>query len=282
MKKSILIFAMMFSIIFTGCEFGELGMDNLNPVLDLNGNSVKTGGYMVSSNRTNGGVSFDVEQGGTRALSHVLFQFETCDGVYLSLSDVLEVRVNGQVWSAVTSTTGNGTDCHFENDNPFIKVDNLDAVENESVVTFDFVFVEGVMVKSGSGLLKGGQNCETLVFDSTCALVALSEGCSMSQGFYFASPVSAGWGQVTVGAVTLTEAEARALFTARKKTTGEKAFFQAATIKLSASTVSETASVWALVDVIDAELIHLGAVSKEAQTATGAIGNWVNENHCED
>ncbi|XWW46490.1 carboxypeptidase regulatory-like domain-containing protein [Fibrella sp. USSR17] len=121
-------------------------------------------------------------------------------------------------------------------------------------------------------------------------------GCSMSQGFYFAKPNSP-WTTVTLGGYTYTYNEARAIWSssnAKGINDTKKAFLQAATIALSAGTISPTASVWTDYNTINTYLTNLGkkitagdlgptgsSASKKAATAAGNIGKWIQANHCD-
>lgn len=122
--------------------------------------------------------------------------------------------------------------------------------------------------------------------------VGATQGCSMSQGYWFASPAavwpSAG---VTVGGHTYSEAEAKAIWNTSNQnglSDSKKAFTQLVAIKLSASTISATASVWGDVAIAEAYLSTLNKLTPSylptgdaaASSAAGAIGNWINNNHC--
>jgi hypothetical protein len=136
------------------------------------------------------------------------------------------------------------------------------------------------------------------------------DGCSYSQGFYLASPVSAGdaypgWGginggTVTVGGYVYTEAEARAIFRASNKggiADAKFAFQQAVAIKLSGAFVYNT-DVWDWVDIIDNYLsgypkltpTNIGSNKSrpswvwntDIKTAGSNISTWINEHHCDD
>jgi hypothetical protein len=125
-----------------------------------------------------------------------------------------------------------------------------------------------------------------LTFCFTPVECAEDEGCSMSMGYYFNSPVSE-WTSVTVGNYTINY-EDRGNYSAST----HHALMQAATIILSSATVAETASVWADVAVVEAWYTGNSTHPKGGKTATAAekavnnaggnIGNWVDANHCED
>jgi ABC-type uncharacterized transport system auxiliary subunit len=118
-----------------------------------------------------------------------------------------------------------------------------------------------------------------------------NEGCSMSQGFWFASPVSV-WPStgVTVAGFSYTEAEAKAIWNtsnANGLRDSKKGFTQVAAIKLS-GTVAPNASVWADVTIVENWLATLGKLSEsnlptgnaDAAAAAGRIGDWITANHC--
>lgn len=119
------------------------------------------------------------------------------------------------------------------------------------------------------------------------------EGCSMSQGYWFASPVSV-WptSGVTVGGHTYSKAEALAIWNTTNAggiKHSKKAFLQVATIKLSGSTISPSASIWDEVAICETWLASKGKLSPSylptgnnaVSAAAGHIGNWINNNHCE-
>lgn len=118
------------------------------------------------------------------------------------------------------------------------------------------------------------------------------QGCSMSQGYWFASPAavwpSAG---VTVAGHNYTEAEAKAIWNTSNQNglpDSKKAFTQVVAIKLSSATIGGNASVWSFVTTAEA---YLGTLNKltpsylptgnaAASNAAGNIGNWINTYHC--
>jgi len=121
--------------------------------------------------------------------------------------------------------------------------------------------------------------------------------CSLSQGYWFANPKAVWPGPVVIGGYSYSQEEGKAIWNTSNKGGLKKAkaaFLQAAAIKLSGSSVSPSASVWADVDIIDAYFASLGkkitpstipANSKtgdnfDAGEAAGRIGDWINENHC--
>ncbi len=118
------------------------------------------------------------------------------------------------------------------------------------------------------------------------------QGCSMSQGYWFASPAAV-WPTtgVTVGGHTYTEAEAKAIWNTSNQNglpDSKKAFTQVVAIKLSASTIGANASVWSYVTTAESYLNTLNKLTPNylptgdsaASSAAGSIGNWINTYHC--
>ena len=118
------------------------------------------------------------------------------------------------------------------------------------------------------------------------------QGCSMSQGYWFASPV-ANWPSsgVTVGGYTYSETEAKAIWNTSNNhglPDSKKAFTQVVAIKLSSATIGANASIWTYVSIAENYLSTLNKLNPNylptgnnaASTAAGNIGNWINSNHC--
>ena len=117
-------------------------------------------------------------------------------------------------------------------------------------------------------------------------------GCSLSQGFWFASPQSV-WTSVSVGGQTYTKAEGLAIWNSSNAggmADSKKGFLQVAAIKLSGSTVLSTDSVWTDVAIVEAWLSSLNKLTpstlndfsnSNAAQAAGRIGDWIDANHCE-
>ena len=144
------------------------------------------------------------------------------------------------------------------------------------------------------GYYKSGARmpCCTFTFNGVGCIVE-EEGCSFSQGFYFASPHAWPSATVTVAGFAYTEAEGRDIWNTSNAgglKDAKKAFLQVAAIRLSGSTVSPSASVWADVAICENWLAGLGKLSPAnlptgnaaVSAAAGNIGNWIETNHCED
>ena len=169
---------------------------------------------------------------------------------------------------------------------------------NVSVTTHN-VTVDGVtksvVVTAESGVFDAGEFIVDKTNGGVCGKTEVI--CSLSQGYWFAKP-QALWpnGTVTLGGKTYTQAEGKAIWnTSNSKglLNAKAAFTQAAAIKLSK--VSPNAPVWADVQIIEnyfASIAKLNPLSLPANTRTGAnaaagaaagrIGNWINNNHCNE
>lgn len=198
--------------------------------------------------------------------------------------------------------------------NPSLSFCDLDDVD---VLKFDFggdYYIKIVVDQSyGLGLMtgiykSGGQGddkCGAFCFQGMdCVTIQPPrEGCSFSQGFWFAKPYGEEntWpgGGITMGGHTYTAAEARALWWVSGNLPLKRAFTQAATIKLSkaAGYLTDDSEVSAYVDQIDAALTKLvkltpanittcnnklkASVKADLSNWAGAIGKFIDENHCE-
>lgn len=128
------------------------------------------------------------------------------------------------------------------------------------------------------------------------------QGCSFSQGFWFAKPISEAnaWpDDFMMGGKSYTQAEGKALFFVSGNNELKRAFTQAATIKLSIATgyLTDPSGIIAAVNNVETVLsglpkltpANIGSVNKGLTAATrkslsnwaGAIGKYVDANHCE-
>jgi hypothetical protein len=151
-------------------------------------------------------------------------------------------------------------------------------------------------------LFKSGANtgCGTFLFPGFGCPKVVTQGCSLSQGYWLSSPQSAStssavkkWTSagVTVAGFNYSEAESRAIFQTSNAggiPDSKAGFNQVVAIKLSGSTVSPTASVWADVAIVENWLSQLSKLSptylptgnQAAKEAAGRIGDWINAHHC--
>ena len=138
--------------------------------------------------------------------------------------------------------------------------------------------------------------CGTFCFPGfACRPEGPLEGCSFSQGYWFAKPnlVWPAPGTVTVGGHVYTQAEGKAIWNTSNAggiADTKKAFLQVAAIKLSGDNVLPTASVWADVQIVEDWLNSLPKLTttnlknwknKDAAAAAGRIGDWITLYHCE-
>jgi hypothetical protein len=104
-------------------------------------------------------LTFEIDQSGdgVQNVSHMLFQFTDCYGVFLTSDNVVSATVNDQDWTGEDKLfTSTGTDCRFES-GAFIKLDGFDALGEEvTIVKVVIVLDEKVdfmdyKIKSGRG-----------------------------------------------------------------------------------------------------------------------------------
>lgn len=124
----------------------------------------------------------------------------------------------------------------------------------------------------------------------------VTQGCSLSQGYWFSKP-GVVWGRnVLIGAFSYNRTDGLAIWNSPNKggiKDAKKAFLQVATIQLSSSTISAGANVWpnywtaynylaGLPLKLSPSYLPTGTPqSQAAAQAAGEIGNWIAENHCE-
>ena len=117
------------------------------------------------------------------------------------------------------------------------------------------------------------------------------EGCSLSQGYWFAKPEVIWPFDVVIGGESYTQAEGLAIWNSSNKggiKDAKKGFLQVAAIKLS-GTVLDTDTVWDDVKIVEDWLKDIEKVTAEtsdknkaAKKAAGRIGDWIDANHCID
>ncbi len=142
---------------------------------------------------------------------------------------------------------------------------------------------------------KSGNNtpCGTFLFPGFGCERIVDEGCSLSQGYWFAKPDVVWPSNVTVGGKSYTRTEGLAIWNSSNKggiSAAKSGFLQVAAIKLSGSTVTTAATVWADVAIVETYLASLPKLTaanvktyndSNVAAAAGRIGAWINANHCE-
>jgi hypothetical protein len=127
-----------------------------------------------------------------------------------------------------------------------------------------------------------------------CERIVVNEGCSMSQGYWFAKP-DVVWpnGSVTVGGKSYNRTEGLAIWNSSNKggiSAAKSGFLQVAAIRLSGSTVLPAATVWADIAIVETYLASLPKLTaanvktyndSNVAAAAGRIGDWINAHHCE-
>lgn len=148
---------------------------------------------------------------------------------------------------------------------------------------------------SGTAYYKSGRvtgSCE-ICFPGIGCEEPCKEGCSFSQGYYFAKPNFVWPSSVTIGGYVYTQAQGKAIWDTPNRggiADAKKAFLQVAAIKLSGASVGKCATVWADVKIIEDWLKSLNTKltpanirnfsNPAAAQAAGKIGEWIDKNHC--
>ncbi len=243
-------------------------------------------------------------RGTTQDLSNISFQANGCDQPGLGLedlwSDVLEMAYNtGDGWVIIPTVeikpNPSIRDCTDEN------VFKYDVGTYKSAPTWYRLVLDGKWEAAPVTVwFKSGNNtgcCSQTVLGVGCRVYD-DEFCSYSQGYYFAKPGPT-WpdGEVTIGGWVYTEEEGRAIWNTSNAggiADAKKAFTQTAAIKLSGV---EDPLALEKVAIIEAWLSNLQkltpthlpnqtgaeiALYGNAAQAAGWIGDWINQNHCDD
>ncbi len=146
--------------------------------------------------------------------------------------------------------------------------------------------------EKGTAYFQNQAGCGSTCFPGLACPAPCTEGCSYSQGRYFASPHAWPTRTVTVGGYSYTEREGRAIWKSSNqggKSDAKKGFHQVAAIKLSGNSVGACASVWADVKIVEDWLKTLPKLTphnvrhyrnKAVGEAAGRIGDWIDDNHC--
>lgn len=238
--------------------------------------------------------------GGTvQNLSHWDIRLGQC----ATMDDVVgaATSADGVTWTPFVPT--------YETDNSIL---NTCSLETGPVLKFDFGTTGGaksyyklVINKNlgvdlnGFAFYKSGNTtgCGATCFPGLGCPEPEGEGCSYSQGYWFAKPNLVWPGTVTVGGHTYTQAEGKAIWNSSNAGgigTAKKVFLQVATIKLSGASVLGGATVWPYVAIGDGWLATLPkltptnvknfnntAGAAEAKAAADAISTWIEGHHCE-
>jgi hypothetical protein len=321
MKKllnySLLMF--LFSFIAFACskEDGDVGPSASLTKASTNGALTPVGNYDVGCINDEGGNewSFAVNGPGNvqgEGLSHLNLKLYDCEGNEIDLSTCYVTDARIVIEGGATYTLNNGFTIEYNDGdcggNNLIKFDDVTFgdVLKASNSRFYFTLSCDEIIASASVVIKVGVaagGCSSPATIYNCDPDACDDDeesvCSLSQGYWFASPVSAGWGTVTVGSLVRNESTLRTLFTSSNLTVQQKAFFQAAALILTAGELGLT--IEAYLALIDAENENNSvsaayycivsyfnandpilltksltkAQSKSLQDCLGTIGDWI-------
>lgn len=194
-------------------------------------------------------------------------------------------------WSGTASLN---VQIYDESISAWVTIDNFDGQymsPQSFLYTFTQVGTHMLRFQVGTSASNGG----TEGFIEISAIVedcgSNEEGCSLSQGYWFAKPEVIWPFDVVIGGKSYTQAEGLAIWNSSNKggiKDAKKGFLQVAAIKLS-GTVLNTDAVWDDVKIVEDWLGTIEKVTgettdsnKEAKKAAGRIGEWIDDNHCID
>lgn len=320
--KKILFFSAMAVSLLIGCEKNsDLSVEQkelakvsapsatLSATLPLTAASTCASPYTVTlENVTNNGngtytwtwsVANPNPGNGTNGTLQNLSHWDITLGACVTMADVVSgaTSTNGTEWTAFTPT--------FEVDNSFntpnCNITTVNVLKFNLGTTgsaksyYSLTINKNVDVDPAvTAYYKSGATtkCGTFCFPGFGCVVE-GEGCSFSQGYWFAKPNLVWAGTVTVGGHVYTQAEGKAIWNSSNAggiADTKKAFLQVAAIKLSGDNVLAGATVWADVQIVETWLSSLPKLTPSnlkswknsaAAAAAGRIGEWITLNHCE-
>lgn len=240
----------------------------------------------------------------SKDLSHFIIDLGNCGEESASFANIIYATANGAPADLSTSE-GAGTGCNPQaTTTNFVKINfNEDASTWVVVIKFDRGYFE---YTTAAFWLKAGTSCNQGV--TTAPGCPREEYCSFSQGFFFANGTfnngaSASWVDgLTIGGVTYTQAQGNQIWNIDRGPGGNQVlngFFQLGAVRLS----GVEAGVQSQVDIIEAYFTAVGNVfnylvtvngktyfnlpasaggytAQQVAAAGGAIGSFVDANHC--
>jgi hypothetical protein len=255
---------------------------------------------IVNPNEGNG-----IDPGTVQALSHFNLLVPVCE-------PAIEVTYAGYSTDGLNFNSVSTTPVL---DNSYKANCDRDDLANTPAIKFDYggdyyfklVVTDNYQPGVMYGMYKSGDKtgCGMTCFEGISCLIdnpPPPEGCSFSQGFWFAKPISEenAWPAVfTMGGHEYTQAEGKALFFVSGNIELKRAFTQAATIKLSMASgfLTDPSAIMPTVNYIEAVLSGLpkltpanianlnkgltAAQRKNLGNWAGYIGNYVDAHHCE-
>ncbi|TDU43302.1 hypothetical protein BXY82_0712 [Gelidibacter sediminis] len=308
--KKILLLA-LFSFCLTSCSNDEATSNDptaLNVLQKGTSNSGSTStDYLVSVSQNSDGslwtyiISKNPE---TKAkdLGHYIINLNNCGNESATFANIVYANVNGYP-ADLTANEGQGTDCDPQAiTNNFIKIN----VEGSGPWVIDIKFERGYEAVISTSWIKAGNSCSLgSVLAPGCPKVPY---CSYSQGFFFANgalnngATNLWTNGLTIGETTYTQADGMHIWNIDRGYGGNQVlngFFQLGAVRLS----DAEASVQLHVDIIEAYFTAVGNVldyettsngkiyfrlpaeaggitASQVAKAGGAIGKFIDENHC--
>ncbi|SDB39732.1 hypothetical protein SAMN03097699_1103 [Flavobacteriaceae bacterium MAR_2010_188] len=278
-----------------------------------NPNSVSSyADYNVAVATTSGGsvwtYTITKSKNNSKNLSHFIINLQNCGDESATFGDIISATTNGEP-ADLKPTEGQGTDCNpqaiTEN---FVKINTSGSGPWVIVITFDRAYSS----VSSTSWIKAGTSCNTgAVASPGCPI---EEYCALSQGYFFANgglhngsdDVWSKVGGLTIGGYTYTHAEGMYIWSVNRGFGGNQVlngFFQLGAARLSGieSAVQEQANIIEAYfaglekSVLEYETLpdskgrtyynlpasSGGVTSAEVTKAGGAIGAYIDANHCE-
>ena len=240
-------------------------------------------------------------------LSHFILALNNCGLDSASFGNIVWATVNGSP-ATLSQSEGSGTNCNPQAvTNNFVKFDNLSSATSwVLVIKFD----RGYEIEpNGIGWIKAGNSCnQGTVPAPGCPI---EEYCSFSQGFFFANGTTNNgasfyWSSnLTIGGINYTQEQGNQVWNIDRGRGGDQTlngFFQLGAVRLS-GVESQVSSHATIIDSYFSGLnifstlitttgsnsysyFNLPAVSNgitKAQViaAGGAIGSYIDANHCQ-
>lgn len=309
MRKILFLTLLTFGL---GCSNEEVGgEDNLSSAALQKGNANSSSSY--SDYNVNVSVSPDgslwtytitKSKPKSKDLSHFIIDLNNCGDESASFADIVYATFNGST-ADLTPSEGQGTGCNPQaTTTNFVKINTSGSGPYVIVIQFD----RGYEVVTADSWIKAGTSCNSA--PSLAPGCPRTPYCSFSQGFFFANGslnngASAFWADgLTIGGVNYSHLQGREIWSIDRGFGGNQTlngFFQLGAVRLSGV---ETA-VQTQVNTIEAYFTAVGNVynylvtvggntyfalplSAGGVTATqvaqagGAIGTYVDANHCTD
>lgn len=253
--------------------------------------------YTISKNVSN-----------AKDLSHFILALNNCGLESAVYENILWATVNGES-TTLSQSEGSGTNCNPQAvTTNFIKFDNLPS---SNVWVLEFKFDIGFQIEpSGTGWIKAGNSCNQGVVPAPGC--PIEDICSFSQGYFFANGSTNNGSSVywvdglNIGGITYTQSQGNIIWNIDRGPGGDQTmngFFQLGAVRLSGAESQVEAHATIIdtyfngLDVFDTLTIFgnnnsfsyfslpdvsNGINKQDVIEAAGAIGDFIDANHCEE